>query len=310
MSLLLKAGVEPAESWIEAFAALDPELEVVVWPDVDEPEAVTAALVAAPPRGLLASLPNLAMIASLPAGLDHLFRDPELPADVPITRSLPPDGDPMMTEFVVLHVLRHHRQLPQYLVQQQRREWKRIIPQPNAAERRVGILGIGTLGRPAAEALVGLGFDVAGWSRTPKQIDGVRSFVGEAEVGSFLERTDILVSMLPTTPSTIGLLDAEAFARLPPGSAVINVGRGPVIDEEALLAALDSGHLSAATLDVFAEEPLSRDSPLWTHERITITPHVASVISPHRAAAVVVENLRRLAAGEPLVNLVDRAAGY
>jgi len=309
MSLLLKAGVEPAESWVAAFAALDPDLEVVVWPDIAEPEAVTAALVTAPPPGLLASLPNLALIASLPAGLDHLFRDPDLPPGVPITRSLPPDGDPVMTETVVLHVLRHHRQLPQYLVQQTRREWKKH-PQPSPAERGVGILGIGTLGRPAAEALVGLGFDVAGWSRTPKHVEGVRSFVGDAELGPFLARTDILVSMLPTTPATTGLLDAGALAQLPAGASIVNVGRGPVIVTADLLAALDSGHLAAATLDVFDVEPLPADDPFWAHERVTVTPHVATSTNPRRAAAVVVENLRRLAAGEALVNLVDPAVGY
>jgi glyoxylate/hydroxypyruvate reductase A len=309
MSLLLKAGVEPAEAWVAAFAELDPGLEVVVWPDVADPEAVTAALVANPPPGLLASLPNLAMIASLPAGLDHLFRDPELPPGVPITRSMPPDGDPVMTETVVLHVLRHHRQLPQYLAQQRRREWKKL-PQPSPAERGVGILGIGTLGRPAAEALVAMGFDVAGWSRSHKAIDGVRSYVGEDELDAFLARTDILVSMLPTTAATTGLLDAGALARLPQGAAVVNVGRGPVLDAAALLAALDSGHLSGATLDVFDVEPLPEDDPLWVHERVTVMPHVATSTNPRRAAAVVVENLRRLVAGEPLVNLVDRDAGY
>jgi glyoxylate/hydroxypyruvate reductase A len=309
MSLLLKAGVEPAEAWIAAFADLDPALEVVVWPDLADPEAVTAALVASPPPGLLASLPNLALIASLPAGLDHLFRDPELPAGVPITRSLPPDGDPVMTETVVLHVLRHHRQLPQYLVQQRRREWRKL-PQPSASERRVGILGIGTLGRPAAEALVGMGFDVAGWSRSPKAVDRVRSFVGGGELDAFLARTDILVSMLPTTAATTGLLDARALAQLPRGAAVVNVGRGPVLDAGALLAALDAGHLSGATLDVFDVEPLPEDDPLWAHERVTVMPHVATSTNPGRAAAVVVENLRRLGAGEPLVNLVDRDAGY
>jgi glyoxylate/hydroxypyruvate reductase A len=309
MSLMLKAGVEPAEAWVAAFADLDPGLEVVVWPDVADPEAVTAALVASPPPGLLASLPNLAMIASLPAGLDHLFRDPELPSGVPITRSMPPDGDPVMTETVVLHVLRHHRQLPQYLAQQRRREWKKL-PQPLPAERGVGILGIGTLGRPAAEALVAMGFDVAGWSRSHKAIDGVRSYVGEDELDAFLARTDILVSMLPTTAATTGLLDAGALARLPQGAAVVNVGRGPVLDAGALLAALDSGHLSGATLDVFDVEPLPEDDPLWAHERVTVMPHVATSTNPRRAAAVVVENLRRLGAGEPLVNLVDRDAGY
>jgi glyoxylate/hydroxypyruvate reductase A len=309
MSLLLKAGVEPAEAWVAAFAELDPGLEVVVWPDVADPEAVTAALVANPPPGLLASLPNLAMIASLPAGLDHLFRDPELPPGVPITRSMPPDGDPVMTETVVLHVLRHHRQLPQYLAQQRRREWKKL-PQPSPAERGVGILGIGTLGRPAAEALVAMGFDVAGWSRSHKAIDGVRSYVGDDELDAFLARTDILVSMLPTTAATTGLLDAGALARLPQGAAVVNVGRGPVLDAAALLAALDSGHLSGATLDVFDVEPLPEDDPLWAHERVTVMPHVATSTNPRRAAAVVVENLRRLGAGEPLVNLVDRDAGY
>jgi glyoxylate/hydroxypyruvate reductase A len=309
MSLLLKAGVEPAEAWVAAFAELDPGLEVVVWPDVADPEAVTAALVANPPPGLLASLPNLAMIASLPAGLDHLFRDPELPPGVPITRSMPPDGDPVMTETVVLHVLRHHRQLPQYLAQQRRREWKKL-PQPSPAERGVGILGIGTLGRPAAEALAAMGFDVAGWSRSHKAIDGVRSYVGDDELDAFLARTDILVSMLPTTAATTGLLDAGALARLPQGAAVVNVGRGPVLDAAALLAALDSGHLSGATLDVFDVEPLPEDDPLWAHERVTVMPHVATSTNPRRAAAVVVENLRRLGAGEPLVNLVDRDAGY
>ena len=309
MTLLLKPGSEPAQSWLAAFAELDPELEVAVWPDVGDPARIASALVASPPTGLLASLPNLELIVSLPAGLDHLFADADLPADVPITRCVTPDGDPMMTEFVLLHVLRHHRQLPAYLVQQRRAEWRKL-EQPAAAERRVGIMGMGVLGAAAARVVAGCGFDVAGWSRTPKDVDGVASFSGADDLLPFLGRSDIVVSLLPGTSTTHHILSTEAFQSLPAGAAVISAGRGHVVDDAALLAALDAGHLSGATLDVTSVEPLPADSPLWAHPLVTITPHIASFVRPTNGARVVVENLRRLRSGEPLLNLVDRTVGY
>ncbi len=262
-----------------------------------------------PPPGLLDQLPNLKLIISLGAGVDHVLADPSLPPGVPILRLVDPYMTAAMSEYVQLQVLRLHRQDPAYLAQQHARVW-RPLPQPNAAERRVGVLGLGALGGDAALKLKVLGFDVAGWSRTERKLPGIPSFHGPEGLAALLARSEILVCLLPLTPATQGILDARLFARLPKGAAIVNCARGGHLVEADLLAALDGGQLSAAALDVFGDEPLPQQHPFWHHPRILITPHVAAATHPPTAAAAVADNLRRQREGRPLLNRVDVSVRY
>lgn len=286
-----------------------PELEFRAWPDTGERSEIDYALVWKPKPGLLKSLPNLKAILSLGAGVDHIFADPELPAGVPVSRVVNENMALRMREWVLLHVLRHHRRQREYEALQRARVW-RDLPQPHAGERRVGVMGLGELGGDAARHLAAIGFDVAGWSRRRHDVAGITSFAGVEELPAFLARTEILVCLLPLTEATRGILNAETFAQLPEGASLINAGRGPQVVEADLIAALDSGHLSEATLDVFSEEPLPVTHPFWTHRRVTVTPHIAAMTDPRALVEQVVENIRRVERGEPVLNPVDGERGY
>jgi glyoxylate/hydroxypyruvate reductase A len=309
MALLFKSEVDRADLWAEALRASAPGLEVRVWPEVGAPAEIDYALVWKPPPGLLKSLPNLKLIFSLGAGVDHLTSDPELPEGLPVLRMVEPGLTGGMTEYVVMSVLMHHRLMVDYAAMQRDKVWE-ILPAPLAAERKVGIMGLGVLGADAAAALVGLGFDVAGWSRSPKSLPGVASFHGAEGLGPFLARSEILVCLVPLTAETWGILNADTLAQLPQGAALINVGRGELLVEDDLLPALDSGQVSAATLDVFAAEPLPPEHPFWSHPRVVMTPHCASITVPESGARAVVENIRRFEAGEALLHVADLARGY
>jgi glyoxylate/hydroxypyruvate reductase A len=309
MALLLNPMSGAPEAWRAALHDVLPGLEVRLWPDVGDPADIEFAFVSKMPLGELKRFPQLKLIGSMLAGVDHLVASKDLPPGIPLVRTGAPDGDPMMTEFAILHVLRHHRRVPEYLLAQQREEWA-ALPQPRTEERRVGLLGLGSLALPVAIALRDLGFQVAAWSRTAKQVDGVKSFHGRGQFADFLARTDILLNLLPLTAETRGIVDAAALAAMPRGAAVINLGRGPHVVVADLIAALDSGHLSAATLDVFDVEPLPAGSPLWKHPRITVMPHVARRQRPVDVAPQIAENVRRVGAGQPLLQVIDLAAGY
>lgn len=308
-TLLFQSHIDRGEWWADELARRIPDLEMRLWPELGDRAAIDYALVWMPEKGLLKSLPNLRAVFSLGAGVDHIFRDPDLPRGVPICRVVDPNLTQRMTEYVLLHVLRYHRQQPAYAALQAEGKWEEL-DQPAAADRRVGIMGLGALGADAARHLVGLGFQVAGWSRTRKEIAGVESFAGTAALDAFLHDLDILVCLLPLTPATEGILDKDLFARLKPGACLINAARGGHLVEADLIPALDSGRLGAATLDVFREEPLPVGHPFWRHPKITVTPHVASISDPRSVADQVAENVRRAEAGEPLLNVVDPAVGY
>jgi glyoxylate/hydroxypyruvate reductase len=309
VTLLIKTDIDRGNAWAEALAANYPELKTANWPFKGDPGEIDYALVWQPPKGELKRYPNLKAIFSVGAGIDHLASDPDLPAGVPIVRMVEPGLTAGMSEYVVLAVLNHHRFMLDYAAQRRAKVWEEI-PQVPAEGRQVGILGLGVLGRDALEKLKPFGFHLAGWSRTPKSITGVTCFHGSGGLKEFLAGTDILVCLLPLTPETSGILNAKAFATLPAGAAVINVGRGGQLVEKDLLAALDSGQIAGATLDVFQQEPLPEDHPFWEHPRVFMTPHVASMTIPQSAVRAVVANIQRLEAGESLQHVVDLKRGY
>jgi glyoxylate/hydroxypyruvate reductase len=308
LALMFLSPDDPAEAWRRELRARMPELEVRIWPEVGDPAAIDLALVWRPPPGELARYLNLKAILSLAAGIEWLIGDPTVP-DVPIARMVDPSLTRTMSEYVLLAVLRHHREFDRFEREQRARRWSYRFP-PQATERRVGIMGLGELGAAVARRLTDHGFAVSGWSRTPKSLAGVTAYVGRSELHAFLHRTDILVCLLPLTAETLGILDAETFASLPHGAFVINVARGAHLVEADLLAALESDHLGGATLDVFQTEPLPPESPLWSHPKVLVTPHVASYCLPATAADGVADNIRRALAGQPLRHQVDRTRGY
>ncbi len=271
--------------------------------------AVEIALVANPLPGILQRLPALRFIQSLWAGIDGLLSDETLPRHVPIARLVDQGLADAMAEAVAAHVLALHRQLPAYRRQQAAREW-RVHEQPLARERRVGILGLGEMGRRSAEYLRALHFDVAGWSRRPADLPGVATFHGGAGFEAMLSGSQILVNLLPLTAQTRGILNAATFALLPRGACLINFGRGGHQVPADILAALDSGQLDHAVLDVFAVEPLPPDDPLWGHPQVTVTPHVAAATDPRSAALSVAANIRAFRAGQAPAGLVDTGQGY
>jgi glyoxylate/hydroxypyruvate reductase A len=308
VALMFLSPDDPAEVWRDELLARLPDFDVRIWPQVGDPTEIELALVWRPPPGELTRYPNLKAILSLGAGVDGLLADPDLP-DVPLARMVDPSLTRTMAEYVLLAVLRHHRQFDLFAGEQAAGRWTFAFPQ-QAAERRVGILGLGELGAAAAAPRVAHGFQVSGWSRSPKSLEGVVSYAGHGELHPFLHRTDLLVCLLPLTAETVGILDAATFAELPHGAFVINVARGRQLVEGDLIEALDSGHLAGATLDVFREEPLPSGNPLWGHPKVLVTPHVASYSVPATAADGVAADIRRVLAGVPPLHRVDRRKGY
>ena len=310
MAVLLSTDPAAMEDWRNALLAEDPGLDVRRFPDAGDSAAIEAAVVwTSHDMAELRRYPNLRLIVSMGAGVDHLLRPPGPPPGVPVARLKDARLTQGMTEWVLLNVLRFHRQDLEYRALQAARRWEEL-PAPDTATRRIGILGLGELGGAAAAALHALGFPVMGWSRTPKQQPGGECFHGAEGFDAMLARSDILLCLLPLTPETRGILDRRALGLLPRGAFLLNAARGGHLVQEDLLAALDSGQVAAAALDVFEPEPLPPDHPFWAHPRVVMTPHAASITIPSSAAPQVVENLRRARSGQPLLNLVDFGAGY
>jgi len=310
MAVLLSTKPAAMADWRDALLALDPGLEIRMFPDAGEPRDIEAAVVwTSHDMAELRRYPNLKLIVSMGAGVDHLLRPPGPPPGIPVARLVDVRLTQGMTEWVLLNVLRFHRQDPEYRALQAARVWEEL-PAPDTAARRIGILGLGELGGAAARALIALGFPVMGWSRRPKSFEGVECFHGAEGLEKMLPRTDILVCLLPLTPETRGIINARTLALLPRGAFLLNAARGGHVVQPDLLAALDSGQVAGAALDVFEPEPLPPDHPFWGHPKVILTPHAASITIPRSAAPQVVENLRRVREGRPLINLVDFTAGY
>ena len=308
-TLLYACPTVPPEPWVAAFRCSLPEVTIRVWPDLRDPAEIDYAFVWHPPRGMFPQLTGLRVIFSLGAGVERLLGDPEIPAGLPLIRMVDPSLGADMAIYVTMQVLHYHRRMPEAARHQRRAAWV-PLQVPVAHRRRIGILGYGQLGALCAERLRPFGFDIAVWSRRPKEAPGLHCFAGADQLPAFLARSDIVVCLLPLTDDTAGILNAAAFAAMPHGGSIINVGRGGHVVEADLLAALDSGQIGHATLDVFMEEPLPADHPFWLHERVTVTPHTAALTQPGTAVAMVAENIRRHRAGLALLNTVDRSLGY
>jgi glyoxylate/hydroxypyruvate reductase A len=308
MTFLYKADPVRGAVWAELFARKMPELPFRIWPDIGDPSEVRYLAAWQPPEDLATRFPNLEVLFSTGAGTDQ-FDFSVIPETLPVVRMVETGIVRGMVEYVTLAVLSIHRDWRTYLEQQDAGHWQvhRVHP---ASSRRVGVLGLGVLGRAVLESLRGFGFDCAGWSRSPQQIEGIDCHAGLDGLQPFLARTDILICLLPLTDSTRGILSKPLFDRLPRGAKVINVGRGGHLVQQDLLHALDEGQLSGAILDVCEPEPLPPDHPFWTHPKVTLTPHIASMTQPETAVEAVVGNLRRHWEGSPMIGLVDRARGY
>jgi glyoxylate/hydroxypyruvate reductase A len=294
--------------------ALLPSYEIVMLDEPFDRASVRYALTWRHPPGALKDLPNLRVILSLGAGVDHLFADPALP-DKPIVRVVDPDLTDRMSEWVVMHALVHLRQLHRYERQQRERVWEDDDQQPKASDIQIGLLGLGVMGQDAAAKLRALEFQVAGWSASLKSLPDVACFSGAEGLKLLLEQTDMLVVLLPLTSETRGIINASLLSQLKRngplgGPILINGGRGGLQVEADILAALDSGALKGASLDVFEREPLPSDSRLWSHPAVYISPHNAAISSPKAIAALVARQIEADERGEPLDHLVHRRRGY
>ncbi len=310
MAVLLSTKTSTMHVWREELLRLDPSLDIRLFPDVGDPAGIEAAVVwTSHDMGELRRYPNLKLIVSMGAGVDHLLRPPGPPPGVPVARLVDRMLTSQMGEWVLLNILRFHRQDLEYRAQQAARIWEEL-PAPVTGETTVGFLGMGELGAHAAGLARGLGFPVLGWSRRPKSLDGVETFHGPDGLAAMARRTRILVCLLPLTPATRGVVDAKLLSLLPPGAYLINGARGGHVVDADLLAALETGQVAGAALDVFEPEPLPPTHPYWGHPRVVMTPHAASITIPSSAAPQVVENIHRARRGEALINLVDFTAGY
>jgi glyoxylate/hydroxypyruvate reductase A len=280
-----------------------------VWPDVGPAQAIRYALVWRQPPDSLARLPNLKAILVLGAGVDSVLSDPGLPADVPLVRLVDAGLPGPMAQYALYAVLHFQRRMADYFDQQRAAIWR---PREELLARQwpVGVMGLGVIGGTVAQRIAAQGYRVAGWSRSGRSVEGVPGFAGEAGLDAFLARTRVLVNVLPLTPQTRGILNARTFAAMPTGSYVVNIGRGGHVIDADLIAALDSGQLAGAMLDVFEPEPLPTTHPFWRHPKVIVTPHVAAPTLASEAEAQVVENIRRLERGDSPFGLVDIARGY
>ncbi|WNN35940.1 glyoxylate/hydroxypyruvate reductase A [Pantoea agglomerans] len=308
MHIVYKSEPERGRIWQRWLAAHAPDIQLHIWPETGDPEQVEALVAWQPPADITALFPRLKLLFSVGAGADQ-FDLGALPPDLPVIRMIEPGLTQGMVEYVTFAVLGLHRDMPRYFHQQRQQQWLTHAVLP-AAQRRVGVMGLGELGQAALQQLVALGFDCAGWSRTPRQIPGVRCWHGDDQLDAFLAHSEILVCLLPLTDTTQGLLNRTLFNQLPQGAALVQAGRGPQLNQDDLLQALESGQLRAAVIDVTDPEPLPAGHPFWHHPAIWLTPHIASQTQNESAIVALLENLRRHQRGEPLHGEIDRSRGY
>ncbi|RXG86811.1 2-hydroxyacid dehydrogenase [Bradyrhizobium zhanjiangense] len=308
MTVLYKANMVRGAEWARFFAERAPDLPFRLWPDIGNPADIRYLVAWVPPEDIATTFPNLELVFSVGAGVDQ-FDATKLPAHIPLVRMLEPGIAETMVEYVTMAVLGLHRDLLHFIAQQREQVWREIRITP-AKRRRVGVMGLGQLGQAVLDRLKAFGFPLLGWNRSPREIEGVTCYAGAGSLPDFLSQTDILVCLLPLTDETRCILNADLFARLPRGASLVNVGRGAHLVEADFLAALDSGALAGAVLDVAEPEPLSAGHPFWSHPRILLTPHNASMTTPDTAVDFVLDVIARHRRGEELPGLVDRSRGY
>ncbi len=305
MSVLVISPGRNPEVWVRELRNQHPGMKVFVYPEEHDKEEVEYAVTWKQPRGIFKNYPNLKVVASMGAGVDHITSDPEIPEDVVITRIVDKQLRVDMSVFVLALILDHLRNISEHHCSSswEPKKYKRIM------DTRVGILGLGELGSGVAENLVMNGFQVSGWAKSAKDIDEVSTYSGD-ELNEFLDDLNVLVCLLPLTPETENILNKELFEKLPEGAYIINVARGEHLVEQDLLDMVNSGHLSGAALDVFRKEPLPEDHPFWQNEKIFVTPHIASVTDPREVVPQIIDNYNRMTEGEELRNVVTREKGY
>lgn len=306
--IAVKSDFDRFHEWEAAFKHYG--IEAIPWNErQSRRNDIRYALVWQPEPGSLAALPSLEVIFSIGAGVDHLKGDNIAPDGIPVVRMVEDSLTAGMVEFVVYNVLQFHRQMDFYQHNQRKHVWQPRM-QSAAWDRTVGILGLGVLGSAAGQLLRQLQFNVLGWSRTEKHVDGIQSYFGNNQLSTFLSRCEFLVCLLPLTDATKGMVNRKLLSQLPKGAFFINAGRGPVVNDHDLLSALDSGQLEGAALDVFNQEPLPPDSPYWGHDKVIVTPHIASITLPGTSAKHVAENIQRHRESKPLLYLADLSLGY
>lgn len=310
MALALISKLEDAELWRQEMTAAIPGLDFRVWPELGDERQIRMAAFDynLTPAGIFRRMPNLGCIVYLGHGANDFLQRPDLPKDVPVMRLKDPGIIGYMVEYVLLYLLSHRRLQATYQRQQAERLWHLHIP-PFPGEVRVAVLGLGSIGRRFAETFVGLGYHVHGWARGPHDLPGVACYHGRDQLAACLGPCNYVVCVLPETRETRDIINAETLALMKRGAYFVNVGRGRLVVEADLLAALDSGQLSGAALDVFRIEPLPPESPLWAHPKVVVTPHESGG-TPQGSLAHIAENYRRLMAGRPLINIADPARGY
>lgn len=308
MAILIISDRDP-KAWLSALKSKDSQVELRVFPEDGNRDEIEYALVWNHPKGILSNYPNLKVVASMGAGVDHIFKDPELPEHVKVTRIIDTQLASDMAEFVLALIMDHLRNLYYHKSMEQEQLWKPKT-YSRISEVGVGIMGMGHLGNTVAKNLASMGFKVKGWARTKKNRENLPTFIGDEQRNSFLAASNILVCLLPLTEATENILNAELFSNLPKHAFLINVARGKHLVEEDLLEYLDNGHLSGAALDVFRKEPLPTEHPFWEHPQIQITPHIASVTKPTAVVEQVLGNYWRMKNKEPLKNEVEAKQGY
>ena len=315
MAILLYSSIDDMDVWRGHFESVLPGKTIYLPGEFKNAEEIEYAAMWEPPSGMLSSLPNLKVVFSLGAGVDHLFRDGSFPRHIPVVRVIDPSLTEQMCEYVLLHVMYHHRRMWEYKVFQSKSEWN-LLETKRIGDVRVGIMGLGVLGMAVARVLRDFGFSVAGWSSSRKEEDGVSYFAGAGEWDAFLERTEILVCLLPLTDATRGILSSAVFEKLARcgdtmrGPVLINPGRGGHMVEEDVLTALENGVLGGASLDVFEEEPLDAKSGFWGRDDVVVTPHSAAATDPVFVASSIRDNLAKLERGEEVGPLAYVERGY
>jgi glyoxylate/hydroxypyruvate reductase A len=306
MSLAIISPGKNPKAWVKVIQKLSPDLKIQIYPDISDPEEIEIAFLWQHPAGVLSNYPNLKLISSMGAGVDHILRDQSISPDIPIVRIVDDNLTWSMTNYVVMAVLNYHRQITRYQIDQKRKVWDMSNPELDVT---IGVMGVGALGADVLEKLRMMDFPVVGYGFSEKEnLDF--PYYSKNQLEQFLKSINVLVCLLPLTRETENILSLVLFEKCNPGTYLINVARGKHLVEADLITAFDKGYLSGAMLDVYREEPLPTDHPFWEEDRITMTPHIASVTNPQAAAPQLIENIDRIRSNRALLNLVDRTKGY